>query len=85
MDAATRQVVADIAAKTHTTLVVDETMVNLWYDAPPPPPLAAFNRDAPIIMLGSAGKSFWEDYVLAGCGRHHGLLPHWCKPATRSI
>ncbi|HAZ77875.1 MAG TPA: DNA-binding transcriptional regulator, partial [Enterobacteriaceae bacterium] len=43
MDAATRQTVAEIAARTRTTLVVDETMTDLWYDVPPPPPLAAFS------------------------------------------
>lgn len=67
-------VVADIAERTHTTLVVDETMVNLWYDAPPPPPLAAFNRDAPIILLGSAGKSFWG-----------GLRLGWIRASARTI
>jgi DNA-binding transcriptional MocR family regulator len=74
MDAATRQVVADIAERTRTTLVIDETMVNLWYDAPPPPPLAAFNRDAPIILLGSAGKSFWG-----------GLRLGWIRASARTI
>ncbi len=34
MDAATRQTITDIAAQTRTTLVVDETMVDLWFDAP---------------------------------------------------
>ncbi len=33
MDSATRQRVADMAAQTRTTLVVDETMVDLWYNA----------------------------------------------------
>ncbi len=59
MDAPTRQRVADIAARTRTTLVIDETMVDLWYNAPPPPPLACFNPDAAVITIGSAGKSFW--------------------------
>lgn len=35
MDALTRQRVADIAAVTRTTLVIDETMVDLWYNARP--------------------------------------------------
>ncbi|POT58374.1 DNA-binding transcriptional regulator [Citrobacter amalonaticus] len=74
MDAATRQAVADIAARTHTTLVVDETMVNLWYDAPPPLPLAAYNSDAPVITLGSAGKSFWG-----------GLRLGWVRASSRTI
>ncbi|MBZ7212555.1 PLP-dependent aminotransferase family protein [Klebsiella grimontii] len=74
MDSATRQGVADIAAQTRTTLVVDETMVDLWYDAPPPPPLAAFNPDAPVITIGSAGKSFWG-----------GLRIGWIRASSRTI
>ncbi|WP_448945164.1 MocR-like transcription factor YczR [Klebsiella michiganensis] len=74
MDSATRQRVADIAAQTRTTLVADETMVDLWYDAPPPPPLAAFNPDAPVITIGSAGKSF--------CG---GLRIGWIRASSRTI
>ena len=74
MDDETRHVIADIAARTRTTLVIDETMVNLWYDAPPPPPLAAYHRDAPVIMLGSAGKSFWG-----------GLRLGWVRAPSRTI
>ena len=74
MDSATRQRVADIAVQTRTTLVVDETMVDLWYDAPPPPPLAAFNPDAPVITIGSAGKSFWG-----------GLRIGWIRASSRTI
>ncbi|EPG4208000.1 PLP-dependent aminotransferase family protein [Klebsiella michiganensis] len=73
MDSATRQRVADIAAQTRTTLVADETMVDLWYDAPPPP-LAAFNPDAPVITIGSAGKSFWG-----------GLRIGWIRASSRTI
>ncbi|WP_434659960.1 PLP-dependent aminotransferase family protein [Klebsiella sp. MISC125] len=74
MDSATRQRVADIAAQTRTTLVIDETMVDLWYDAPPPPPLATFNPDAPVITIGSAGKSFWG-----------GLRIGWIRASSRTI
>ena len=74
MDSVTRQRVADIAAQTRTTLVADETMVDLWYDAPPPPPLAAFNPDAPVITIGSAGKSFWG-----------GLRIGWIRASSRTI
>ncbi|RXI15535.1 PLP-dependent aminotransferase family protein [Klebsiella michiganensis] len=74
MDSATRQRIADIAAQTRTTLVAEETMVDLWYDAPPPPPLAAFNPDAPVITIGSAGKSFWG-----------GLRIGWIRASSRTI
>jgi DNA-binding transcriptional MocR family regulator len=49
-------------------------MVDLWYDAPPPPPLAAFNPDAPVITIGSAGKSFWG-----------GLRIGWIRASSRTI
>ena len=74
MDGATRQKVADLSARTRTTLVVDETMVDLWYHEPPPPPLAAFNAQAPIITLGSTGKSFWG-----------GLRLGWIRASTRTL
>jgi len=74
MDPATRQIVADLCTRTCTTLVVDETMVDLWYNAPPPPPLAAFNTDAPIITVGSTGKSFWG-----------GLRLGWLRASTQTI
>lgn len=74
MDAATREKVARLAAQTRTTLVIDETMVDLWYDAPPPAPLAAFDPQAPVITLGSAGKSFWG-----------GLRLGWIRAPARTI
>ena len=74
MDAPTRESVARLAARTRTTLVVDETMVDLWMDAPPPPPLAAFDSAAPIITLGSASKSFWG-----------GLRVGWIRAPARTI
>lgn len=75
MDAVTRQAVADIAARTHTTLVVDETMVNLWYNAPPPPPLAHYNGRRRRLLCWSAGKSF--------LGR--GLRLGWVRASSRTI
>lgn len=74
MDVQTRQAIAEIAARTRTTIVADETMVDLWYDAPPPPPLAAFDQADRIITLGSAGKSFWG-----------GLRLGWIRANSRTI
>jgi DNA-binding transcriptional MocR family regulator len=54
--------------------VVDETMVDLWFDSPPPPPLASFNPEATVITLGSAGKSFWG-----------GLRLGWIRASSRTI
>jgi DNA-binding transcriptional MocR family regulator len=74
MESETRKTIADIAAQTRTTLVVDETMVDLWFDSPPPPPLASFNPEATVITLGSAGKSFWG-----------GLRLGWIRASSRTI
>lgn len=41
------------------TLVVDETMVDLWLDAPPPPPVASYPTGSPVVTIGSTGKSLW--------------------------
>jgi hypothetical protein len=59
MDEFTRARVARLAADQGRLLIIDETMVDLWLDAPPPPPLATFDRAGKVITLGSMGKSFW--------------------------
>jgi len=74
MDSATREAIAAIAARTRTTLVVDETMVDLWYENAPPPPLAAFDKHDSVITLGSAGKTFWG-----------GLRLGWIRASARTI
>ncbi len=74
MDATSRQAIAAVAARARTLLVVDETMVDLWFDAPPPPPLAAFCPNGNVITLGSAGKSFWG-----------GLRLGWVRAPARTI
>ncbi|UYP18344.1 PLP-dependent aminotransferase family protein [Rhodococcus sp. Z13] len=48
-----------IMRETRTTLVVDETMVDLWLDAPPPPPVAATAGGGSVVTVGSTGKSLW--------------------------
>ncbi|WP_226437874.1 MocR-like transcription factor YczR [Rhodococcus yananensis] len=59
LDAAGRAELARIMADARMTLVVDETMVDLWLDAPPPPPVAAFPAGSPVVTIGSTGKSLW--------------------------
>jgi DNA-binding transcriptional MocR family regulator len=53
-----RQLVA-VAERTGCRIVADETMVDLWLERPPPPPLASFDRKGLVVSLGSMGKSFW--------------------------
>ncbi|QDZ08487.1 PLP-dependent aminotransferase family protein [Sphingomonas panacisoli] len=58
MEAPARAAIAAAAAASAVPLIVDETMADLWFDAPPPAPLAAFGTRG-TIALGSTGKSFW--------------------------
>lgn len=61
LDADGRAELAKIARDTSMTLIVDETMVDLWLDAPPPPPVASFGRlsGTDVVTIGSASKSYW--------------------------
>lgn len=74
MDRQTRGAIAELAARTRTTIVVDETMADLWYEAPPPAPLAAFDAAADVVTIGSAAKSFWG-----------GLRVGWIRASARTI
>ncbi|CDL51771.1 Transcriptional regulator, GntR family domain / Aspartate aminotransferase [Klebsiella pneumoniae ISC21] len=75
MDAPTRQRVADIAARTRTTLVIDETMADLWYNAPPPPAAGQLQspmpRCSPLVRPGKASGG--------------GLRIGWIRASARTI
>ena len=58
MSLETRAAIAAAAERTRTTLILDETLVDLWLDAPIQP----YGFDEPgegVVRLGSTGKSFW--------------------------
>lgn len=64
MDDETRRRLARALASSGTATVVDETMAELTLDVAEedlPKPFAAYARTsgAPVLLLGSAGKSFW--------------------------
>jgi DNA-binding transcriptional MocR family regulator len=57
LDTRGRERLARALRRSGTTAVVDETFVELWLDAPPPPPLAAFGEGH--VSVGSLSKTFW--------------------------
>jgi DNA-binding transcriptional MocR family regulator len=60
MDPSTRARIAAAAARTRTTLVIDETMVDLGLDAPPPAPFAVHDPTGGVVVtVGGTSKSFW--------------------------
>lgn len=59
-----RAAIVDIARRTGTPFVVDETLTDLAIDGPRPRPLACHDRDeeSRIITLGSASKILWGGF-----------------------
>lgn len=72
MDAEERVAVARAARDARTVLVVDETLVDLGLDGPPPPPVAVHNLD--VIAVGSMSKSFWG-----------GLRVGWIRASAEAV
>nr|CEL14335.1 Transcriptional regulator, GntR family domain / Aspartate aminotransferase [Kibdelosporangium sp. MJ126-NF4] len=61
LDAESRERLAGILTRSHTPVVIDESLVELDYEGDPvdgPPPFAAFSGDLTLTM-GSAAKSHW--------------------------
>src|SRR5205814_6116283 len=52
-----RAAIAAAAHRTRTTVIFDETLVDLWLDAPIDP--YAFPDTEGLVRVGSMGKSFW--------------------------
>ncbi len=61
LDASGREQVVDLARRTGTPVIADETLAELWFEEPPPAPLAAHGAaDSPLVLtVGSASKVFW--------------------------
>ena len=60
MDPATRRALVAAATRTHTPLIIDETMVAIGLDFPAPPPVAIHDPSGrQVITMGSASKIFW--------------------------
>lgn len=56
---ARRREVARLAAEYQVPVIEDLVLSDLWLDAPPPPPIATHNPNAPILTVGSMSKVFW--------------------------
>ncbi|WP_188062862.1 PLP-dependent aminotransferase family protein [Sphingobium sp. KCTC 72723] len=60
MDPATRRALVAAATRSHTPLVIDETMVAMGLDFASPPPVALHDPSGrQVITLGSASKIYW--------------------------
>jgi DNA-binding transcriptional MocR family regulator len=56
----TRREIARLCDELHIPLVEDCALAGLGLGREPPPPIAVFARNAPILTVGSASKVFWS-------------------------
>ncbi len=56
LSAERRTELARLASALDLTIIEDEAYAELWYDAPPPPPIASFAATSSLIRLGSFAK-----------------------------
>jgi DNA-binding transcriptional MocR family regulator len=54
-----RRAIARLARERNVPLLEDNTLADLSLAGDPPPPLAAFEPEAPILTVGSLSKLFW--------------------------
>jgi len=56
---AVRRALARLSRELQIPIVEDNTLADLSLGAPPPPPIASFDPEAPILTIGSLSKLFW--------------------------
>jgi DNA-binding transcriptional MocR family regulator len=59
LSAGRRKQVARLAAEFRMPVVEDIVQTDLWFDRPPPPPIASVLPEAPVLTVGSMSKVFW--------------------------
>jgi DNA-binding transcriptional MocR family regulator len=74
MPAAARRELARFARASEVPIIDDNTLAELALGCEPPPPLAAYDRDAPVISVGSLSKLFWA-----------GLRVGWIRASRSAI
>ncbi len=74
LDADARTRVRDLARRTRTVVVGDETLTDLTLDGPPPPPFAGRSDDDLVVTVGSASKSFWGGLRVGWVRAHPDLV-----------
>ncbi|RJQ83491.1 MocR-like transcription factor YczR [Amycolatopsis panacis] len=82
LDAAGRERLGGLLARSRTPVVADESLVELDYEGDPrlgPPPLAAFGGDL-VLTVGSAAKSHWGGLRLGWIRASSELLDRLLSP-----
>jgi DNA-binding transcriptional MocR family regulator len=83
LDVAGRERLARALRRAGTTAVIDETLVELWLDTPPPPPLAAFGDGH--ISVGTLSKIAWGGLRIGWVRAEVDVVQRLTAVAVRSI
>lgn len=54
-----RREIAKLSGEFHVPVVEDIVQRELWFDHAPPPPIATYEPEAPVLTVGSMSKVFW--------------------------
>ncbi len=74
MPRAERKEVACIAGDLGVPIIDDGTLFDLALEGTPPPPIAAFAPDAPVITLGSLSKLIWPGLRIGWVRAHETIV-----------
>ncbi|TNE32814.1 MAG: PLP-dependent aminotransferase family protein [Alphaproteobacteria bacterium] len=74
MDEFSRAALTKIMVDRDCYLIVDETMIDLWHERDPPPPVARYDRGGKVISLGSMSKSYWGGMRIGWVRAHPDLV-----------
>ena len=74
-----RRAVARLARELSVPIVEDNTLADLSLTGSPPPPLASFEPEAPILTVGSLSKLFWGGLRVGWIRASEGLLARIAK------
>lgn len=74
LDHEARARVRELARRTGTLVVGDETLTDLTLDGPPPPPFAGGPAEDLVACVGSASKSFWGGLRVGWVRAHPDLV-----------
>ena len=74
LPASRRAALARLAGELELPIVDDETLMDLWLDEPPPPPIASYGNEELVLTIGSMSKLAWG-----------GLRVGWIRASEHAI
>jgi DNA-binding transcriptional MocR family regulator len=74
MPESARREVARLSHASGIPVIEDNTLAELALGSPPPPPLTAYARDSPVILVGSLSKLYWAGLRVGWIRAHRPVI-----------